>query len=105
MRKLSCWAFLVFAPVFWAQSDLSTVRGVAADPTGAVAPNIKITLLDIQRNTTRSTVTTSEGAYEIPFLVPGLYRLTATGSGFNDFVVNQIQLTSRETRRIDIELV
>ena len=55
----------------WAQSDLSTVRGVATDHTGAVAPNIKITLLDVERNSTRTTITTSEGDYEIPFLVPG----------------------------------
>src|ERR1044071_8982297 len=91
--------------VAWAQSDLSTVRGVATDPTGAVAPNVKVTLLDIERNLTRVTVTTSEGTYEIPFLVPGLYRLTAAGAGFNDFVADQIRITSRETRRIDIALV
>jgi hypothetical protein len=89
----------------WAQSDLSTVRGVATDPSGGVAPNVKITLLDLERNITRTALTTSEGTYEIPFLVPGLYRLTAAAAGFNDFVADQIRITSRETRRIDIPLV
>ena len=105
MRTLAYWGILtfLFTPV-WAQSDLSTVRGVATDQTGAVAPNIKITLLDVERNTTRTTVTTSEGDYEIPFLVPGLYKLTATGPGFTDFVADQIRLTSREIRRIDVSL-
>src|SRR6476646_5178884 len=91
-------------PVF-AQSDLSTVRGVATDPTGAVVPNLKIVLLDTERNITRTAVTTSEGTYEIPFLAPGLYRLTAAGPGFNEFVADQIRITSRELRRIDIALV
>ena len=89
----------------WAQSDLSTVRGVATDASGAVAPNIKITLLDIERNLTRTAFTTSEGTYEIPFLVPGLYRLSAVGAGFNEFVADQVRITSREIRRIDIPLV
>lgn len=106
MRTMVWLVMSVFASAAaWAQSDLSTVRGVATDPSGAVAPNIKITLLDVERNQTRITVTTSEGTYEIPFLVPGLYRLSATGTGFNEFVEDQIRITSRETRRIDIPLV
>jgi hypothetical protein len=106
MRKIFRAAMLTaVCAAVWAQSDLSTVRGVATDPTGAVVPNLKIALLDIERNQSRTTVTTSEGTYEIPFLVPGLYRLSATGPGFNEFVADQIRITSRETRRIDIALV
>src|SRR5215470_11053313 len=105
MQKSIFWGVVaVFSTAVWAQSDLSTVRGVATDQTGAVAPNIKITLLDIERNTSRTTLTTSEGDYEIPFLVPGLYKLTASGPGFTDFVADQIRLTSRETRRIDVSM-
>ena len=105
MRTSLLLALSFFSGAAWAQSDLSTVRGVATDPTGAVAPNIKVTLLDIERNLTRTTITTSEGTYEIPFLVPGLYRLTGAGAGFTEFVADQIRITSRETRRIDIALV
>lgn len=106
MRRLaSLVGLLSFAlSALWAQSDLSTIRGVATDQSGAVTPGVTIALLDVERNTTRTTKTTNEGTYEIPFLVPGLYKLTATGSGFKDFVADQIRLTSRETRRIDIGL-
>jgi hypothetical protein len=91
-------------PALWAQSDLSTVRGVATDQSGAVVPEVTIKLLDIERNTTRTTTTTADGTFEIPFLVPGVYKLTATGAGFKEFVADQIRLTSREIRRIDIGL-
>lgn len=100
MRRLA-W---LTACALWAQSDLSTIRGVATDQTGAVAPNITVTLLDIERNTARTAATTNEGTYEIPFLAPGLYRLTASGGGFKDFVADQIRITSRETRRIDVAM-
>src|SRR5437870_2456162 len=34
----------------------------------------------------------------------GLCKPTATGAGFKDFVAEQIRITSRETRRIDIAM-
>ena len=48
------------------------------------------------RNTSRTAVTASEGTYEIPFIVPGLYKLTATGAGFKDFLAEQIRITGGE---------
>jgi hypothetical protein len=94
--------FLVFAS--HAQTDLSTIRGVAADQSGAVVPNVAISLTDTERNTTRQTTTNANGEYEIPFLIPGVYRLEGTGSGFRVFVANEIRLANRETRRIDVML-
>ncbi|HYM12330.1 MAG TPA: carboxypeptidase regulatory-like domain-containing protein [Bryobacterales bacterium] len=85
-----------------AQTDLSTIRGAASDPTGAVVPGAKITVVDVDTNLSRETVTTSGGDYEIPYLAPGTYRLTAAASGFKTFVAENVLLTSRQTRRIDI---
>src|SRR5258708_21454415 len=106
MRRIPsrfAWAMLLL-PAVWAQSGLSTIRGVAVDQSGAVVPNLNIKLLDTERNTSRTATTAAEGTYEIPFIVPGLYKLTATGAGFKDFVVEQIRITSRETRRIDVAM-
>src|SRR5262245_4341815 len=100
MRYVS--TILLATVVVCAQSDLSTIRGVATDQSGAVAPGIKVTLTDVERNTARSGVTGADGTYEIPFLVPGIYKLVGTGTGFKDFVAEQIRLSSRETRRIDM---
>jgi len=97
-------ASAVLLTALWAQSDLSTIRGVTTDSSGAVAPNIRIALLDLERSTKRETLSTSEGAYEIPFLAPGLYKLMASAPGFKEFVADQIRITSRETRRIDVAL-
>src|SRR5262249_57397738 len=97
-------SFMLMLRALWAQSDLSTIRGVAADQSGAVVPNVKITLLDLERNTARAAVTTAEGTYEIPFVLPGMYKLTAVSAGLKEFVADQIRITSRETRRIDLTL-
>jgi hypothetical protein len=98
-------------PVMWlvilvagaeAQTDFSTIRGAASDQSGAAVANTKITVTEVETNISREAVTTSDGVYEIPYLTPGKYRLTATGAGFKTFIVENIPLTSRETRRIDI---
>lgn len=104
MKRFLISSLLMFAPMVLAQTDLSTIRGAATDSSGAVVPNLAITLTDIERNTSRSTVTGQDGNYEIPFLVPGLYKLSATGPGFKEFIADRIRITSREIRRIDISL-
>ncbi len=93
---------LVSAIGLEAQIDLSTIRGVASDASGSVVPNAKITLTDLGTNISREVLCTSDGDYEIPYLAPGTYRMSAVSAGFKTFVVENIILTSRETRRIDI---
>ena len=104
IRKLgvAVFAFVACATVLPAQTDLSSIRGTAVDPSGAAVPNAKITLTNTETNIAREVLTTSDGVYEIPYLTPGKYRLTATGAGFTTFVAENILLTSRQTRRIDI---
>ena len=68
-----------------AQTDFSTIRGAASDQTGAAVANTKITVTEVETNISREAVTTSDGVYEIPYLTPGKYRLTATGAGFSTF--------------------
>lgn len=102
MRTLVALVLAAFS--LFGQSDLSTIRGIATDQSGAAVPSLQITLLDVERNTTRTSSTANDGSYEIPFLVPGVYKLTATGAGFKEYVAEQIRLTSREIRRIDIAL-
>ncbi|HWC00974.1 MAG TPA: carboxypeptidase-like regulatory domain-containing protein [Bryobacteraceae bacterium] len=85
-----------------AQTDFSTIRGSVSDPSGSAVPGAKIALVEIETNLSREVVTTADGVYEIPYLTPGKYRLTATGVGFKTFVADNILITSRQTRRIDV---
>src|SRR4051812_30159471 len=85
-----------------AQTDLSTIRGAVSDPSGSAVPAAKLTLTNVETNISREAVTTGEGDYEIPYLSPGTYKLTATGQGFKTFVAENILITSRQIRRIDV---
>ena len=96
--------FLAVTAAMLGQSDLGTIRGTAIDPSGAVAPQVRIQVTHVETNTTREGLTSAEGDFEVPYLSPGTYRLTATAPGFKNFVATDIVLRARETRRIDVSL-
>jgi hypothetical protein len=95
-------AILLTAGGLSAQTDLSTVRGTALDPGGAVVPKAAVTLTNLRTGLTRATTTNQNGDFEIPYLVPGAYRLNASSPGFKTFVANNIVLESLQVRRIDV---
>jgi hypothetical protein len=76
---VALFAWVHFLP---AQATLSTLRGTATDPSGAVIPGMEIVLTDKATNGTRTVPTDDAGNFEIPNLKFGTYRLEATLPGF-----------------------
>ena len=89
----------------YSQETLSTLRGTATDPSGALVPGVAITVRETFSNAELRKVTTdSQGNYEIPGLKQGTYRLTAAMAGFKVLAANEIILSSNQIRRIDVRL-
>lgn len=72
--------------------SLSSVGGTVKDPSGAVLPVAKITLLNTATGALRTEVSDSQGRYRFSQVQPGPYRLTAQAPGFTDLIVNDVQL-------------
>ncbi|MCC6391303.1 MAG: TonB-dependent receptor [Bryobacterales bacterium] len=85
-----------------AQITLSTIRGTAADPSGAVVTEARIALINTDTSERREVRTNSNGDFEIPGLKRGVYRLTASKEGFKSFTADQIILEASETRRVNV---
>ncbi len=58
------------------------VRGTIRDLSGAVVPNVKVTVSSSQTGLQRTAMTDPSGQYRIPGLPTGTYDVTATTSGF-----------------------
>ena len=58
----------------------ATIVGTVTDPTGAVVPNAKITITDLDNGFVRTTTTNSTGNYNAPELPPGHYQVQVGGS-------------------------
>src|SRR5262249_24747584 len=96
-------AVLVCMP-FYCQLTLSTIRGTATDPTGAVVTGTTIQLIHLETNAKREVVTNESGDFEIPDLQRGTYKLSARAPGFKTFVADGIILETSQIRRINVAL-
>ena len=65
-----------------AMAQTASIDGLISDSTNAVIPNASVDLLEPSTQTHQKTVSNSAGFYSIPNVMPGVYTLTVTASGF-----------------------
>jgi hypothetical protein len=82
----------------------ATLVGNVSDTTGAVLPGAKVTVINQSTSFTSENQANAEGAYYVPYLAPGTYRLTIEASGFKKYVREGIVLRTGEVPRIDVQL-
>jgi hypothetical protein len=87
-----------------AQSTFATITGSVTDPSGASVPGATIEARNIKTGYLYSVTSNEEGVYTLNNLLDGTYALKAKASGFGEFAVEEIILSVRETRRVDIRL-
>ena len=74
--------FVLLPAMVVGQSFQASVSGIVTDPTGAVVPNVKITVTDTERGVSLSTIANQDGVYVINNLIPSTYTITAEAPGF-----------------------
>ena len=70
-------------------STTGEISGTVSDPSGAVVPNVPVTLKSIDKGFTQSATSNSQGAYRFSLLAPGNYAVSATAAGFKTTTVTQ----------------
>ncbi len=83
-----------------AQSTFGSIVGTVHDPSGAVIAKVVVTILNTGTDSRRSVLSDEAGAYSVPNLEPGVYKITMESPGFQPFVY-QTELTARQIARID----
>ncbi len=87
-----------------AQSTFGDILGIVRDQTGAVVQGAEVTLVNTGTTAKHSAITDAEGNYAFKNVDVGSYQLTFSAAGFETESLPPIELTARETRRIDAEL-
>jgi hypothetical protein len=96
---------LILAGTFgWAQEFRATISGRVFDASGAAVPNAKIQAVNVATNEVTNATSDSTGAYTVPFLRPGQYKLTVTAQGFKSFIRENITLQVGQIAGIDVSL-
>jgi hypothetical protein len=82
----------------------ATLVGSVTDSSGSVVPNVVVTLTNVDTQVVTRSVTNAEGAYYLPFLNVGNYRLNMEASGFKRYERLGLVLNAGEDPRIDVKL-
>ena len=88
---LAAAAAVLTSPAGFAQA-VSQISGSTRDPSGAVVPGVEITATQTDTGVKRSVVTNDAGAFVIPNLPVGPYRIEAAKPGFRSYVQTGIEL-------------
>ena len=95
---------LLGAGLLPAQTVTGTLEGHAQDSTGALMPNVSITVVNQETGMGRTTATNSEGFYLVTFLPLGVYRVTAAVQGFRTVNKTGVAVELNKTTVSDFRL-
>ena len=90
LSRLAALAVALASPILFGQS--TSISGVVTDPTGAVIPGARVAVENTATGLKRQELSDNQGRYTFPQLNPGTYKLSAQSAGFNDVIVQGIQL-------------
>ena len=94
----------VAAASMWAQSYQGGVRGTATDPQGAVAPDVKVTLLNQGTGISRATLANSAGEFVFSSVEPATYTIAAESPGFKRFELKNLIVATQEFLKVDVRM-
>lgn len=95
---------LFFAMSTFAQSNTGTITGQVQDANGAIIPGATVTVTNLGTNDSRTVQTNDDGFYEVPSLPTGVYKVTATASGFQETTVSDARLAVGDRLRVDVKM-
>ncbi|HXM95414.1 MAG TPA: TonB-dependent receptor [Candidatus Dormibacteraeota bacterium] len=94
---------LVSTPIH-AQVTGATLAGTVTDPSGAQVPNAGVSIKNRATGVARDITTDSAGFYSAPNLLPGIYDITITASGFSTSEQTGLTLTVGASQVLNVSL-
>src|SRR5215813_13547835 len=88
----------------YGQAGVGTILGTVTDNSGATIAKAHVNVTNVNTNVTERTETTDAGTYSVPYLKPGIYRVTVESTGFQKAVVDTINLVVDQQYRVDVTL-
>src|SRR5690349_15279166 len=100
----------LLAPFFFAavsanaQTGRGTLIGTVLDSSGASVPSVKISIVQLETNSTYALETNDQGLYSAPILPVGSYKVVATKPGFATVQRQPVGIDAEVQIRVDFTL-
>jgi Carboxypeptidase regulatory-like domain len=95
---------LMVHPAGFSQVVTATLTGSVTDSSGASVPNATVKVTEQSTAIVRSTSTSVDGVYNVPYLNPGVYRVEVDATGFKKYSQENVTLNVSTTARLDATL-
>ena len=102
---LSAFVLLTFAPVAYGQAVYGSIFGSVVDGTGAAIPNASVVVTDTGKGTSVTVQSNGSGEFTAEHLIPDLYDVKVTASGFKGFEQKGIQVNADASTKITATMV
>lgn len=89
---LAALSVIVFSSVACGQAVRGSLLGTVTDSSGAVVPNAKVPITEMNTGISRSSQTNDSGNYMFPALEPGEFRVTVEQTGFRTGVKEGVRV-------------
>jgi carboxypeptidase family protein/TonB-dependent receptor-like protein len=99
---LSCTLLLLSSPTS-GQGNLGAITGTIQDPSGAVVPDLPLTITNVETGVKWTATTSSAGYYRVA-LPPGTYRLEAQKQGFKTEIADRVLVPVAQVVTVDLTL-
>src|SRR5207245_5770620 len=103
-KSLVLVGLIAFSSILLAQVQYGEFTGTVTDPSGAAVPNATVKVTNTATGLLKSVTTGGSGAYTLPELPVGRYRIEVTSAGFKNAQIVSQQLTVGSIQRIDFKL-
>lgn len=110
-KKITPFSFLLFISLLLAallpaiaQQTTGNVRGIVKDPTGALVPQAKVTILDPRTNTSQTAQSTGSGEFEFKNMPVGDYQITVEAGGFKNLTLSDVRVQLNQTTDVAANL-
>src|SRR5882762_2349160 len=97
-------ALFGFTMPAWSQEVTASIVGTVTDPSGAPINGAAVSATDTERGTVSSAKTNDAGAYNIPRVPVGTYKLEIAAPNFQRAVFPPFTLVLNQTARLDAQL-
>ena len=87
-----------------AQVLYGSIVGTVEDQSGAVVPNATVTVTSKETGVSRETKTDIAGRYALPNMLPGMYAVRVSATGFRTLTRENVAVVINTVTRVDLKL-